>query len=190
MSKLVPPSNTSMAATGLGHVLNYHRHRLCSASNLILSMSLLSRKYLHANKVKLIRVLNFSHAYAKRNPLPLHRPLQGQNYYKSFHSTYSRILSKQRCAAAQLGTFLHRSYHDDKSDKPCLKLMDFPEIIWPSPIKSFRNWWFSKLIQGYYDHSFSIDSFLTGAEQVCTYWKQGKRYMIEQVIYFSKVNLI
>ncbi|XP_029658399.1 uncharacterized protein LOC115232575 [Octopus sinensis] len=165
-----------MAASGLRYVLNYHKNCLSTASNVILSMSLLSRKYLQANRVKLIRFLTFPHALVKRNPRPLPRPLQvhaSHNHYcKQFHSSThsSLILSKQRNAAvARLGTLLHRSYHDDKSDKPCLKLMDFPEIIWPSPIKSFRNWWFSKLIQGYYDHSFSIDSFLTGSEQAINY---------------------
>jgi len=46
-----------------------------------------------------------------------------------------------------------------------LKLMDFTEIRWPHPIKFFRNYVFSALIRGYYDHSFSIGNFMRGAEQ-------------------------
>ena len=47
-----------------------------------------------------------------------------------------------------------------------LRLMDFPEIIWPNPMKTLRNLFFSFLIRGYYDQDYSRDRFLEGAQQV------------------------
>ena len=47
-----------------------------------------------------------------------------------------------------------------------LKLMDFPERIWPHPVKSFRNFFFTLLIRGYFEPSFSHEKFLQGAVQV------------------------
>lgn len=55
---------------------------------------------------------------------------------------------------------------DDDSDKKPLKLMDFNELIWPHPLKTLRNYFFSWLIRGYFDQSFSRDNFLNGTEQV------------------------
>lgn len=47
-----------------------------------------------------------------------------------------------------------------------IKLMDFPQITIPSLVKSFRNRFFSFLIRGYYDTSFTLDGFLEAATQV------------------------
>lgn len=47
-----------------------------------------------------------------------------------------------------------------------VKLMDFPERTMPGIVKSFRNRFFAILIKGYYDGTFSMDSFLEGATQV------------------------
>jgi len=55
-----------------------------------------------------------------------------------------------------------------KNNKKPLKLMDFKEIIWPHPLKSLRNFWFSLLIRGYYDNSYNPETFLKGAEQAIT----------------------
>ena len=49
--------------------------------------------------------------------------------------------------------------------------MDFKEIIWPHPLKSLRNFWFSLLIRGYYDNTYNTETFLKGAEQVKTLQK-------------------
>ena len=47
-----------------------------------------------------------------------------------------------------------------------LRLMAFPELIWPHPFKSLKNMFFAFLIKGYYDDQFSPDTFLKGCEQV------------------------
>ncbi|GAB1602797.1 uncharacterized protein LOC115232575 [Argonauta hians] len=158
-----------MAATGLRNVLNYPIQCISPASKIILSISLLSRSCIYANRLTLFRFLNISRGnFSKYTQAIPCRPLQGQTKHKLFQLPKNQILSEHR-HGVPFGTFSHRSYHDDKSNKPFLKLMDFPEIIWPSPIKSFRNWWFSKLIRGYYDNSFSIESFLTGSEQAISH---------------------
>lgn len=58
----------------------------------------------------------------------------------------------------------------DEAPKPSgrrqMKLMDFQEIIWPSPLKSLRNQFFSLLIKSYLDRTFSLPGFLIGASQV------------------------
>ncbi|XP_046380217.1 m-AAA protease-interacting protein 1, mitochondrial-like [Haliotis rufescens] len=46
-----------------------------------------------------------------------------------------------------------------------LKLMEFPEILWPNIIKSMKNRIFAFLITGYFDKSFTIDSFIDGCIQ-------------------------
>ncbi|PVD38142.1 hypothetical protein C0Q70_00753 [Pomacea canaliculata] len=50
-----------------------------------------------------------------------------------------------------------------------IKLMDFPQITIPSLVKSFRNRFFSFLIRGYYDTSFTLDGFLEAATQAAVY---------------------
>lgn len=53
-----------------------------------------------------------------------------------------------------------------KGPKKPLKLMDFKELIWPHPLKTLRNLWFSILIRGYFDSTYSPENFLKGAQQV------------------------
>ena len=60
-----------------------------------------------------------------------------------------------------------RSRGGRKPKRP-LRLMAFPELIWPHPLKSLKNMFFSFLIKGYYDDQFSPDTFLKGCEQVTT----------------------
>lgn len=54
----------------------------------------------------------------------------------------------------------------DNGNGKRIKLMDFKEIIWPHPLKSLRNLFFSFLIRGYFDKHYSPEIFLLGAEQV------------------------
>lgn len=64
---------------------------------------------------------------------------------------------------------------EDGDDKKPLRLMDFNELIWPNPLKTLRNYFFSWLIRGYFDEQFSRETFLTGTEQVLVYYLQAKR---------------
>jgi len=47
-----------------------------------------------------------------------------------------------------------------------LRLMDYKQLRFPSPIKSLKNYLFTALIQTSFDREFSMNSFLAGAEQV------------------------
>ena len=144
---------------------------------------LLSRKYFYLSKTK------SPHLFGKYQPLSLsmcysstlgrrrtiwHRK---NSYFLSSSAFPHFSFSIRTCCSSLLNpksfstplllpSCNNRRYHNDNSDRAPLKLMDFPELIWPSPIKSFRNWWFSKLIKGYYDNTFTMESFLAGAEQV------------------------
>lgn len=59
-------------------------------------------------------------------------------------------------------------YCTDKSSKPPLpKLMDFPEVTWPSFFKSMRNWILSQfIIMRYFDNEFSLPDFVVGSKKV------------------------
>lgn len=47
------------------------------------------------------------------------------------------------------------------------KLMDFPEIFWPSIIKSMRNWILTNfIIMRYFDREFNLSDFTTGSKKV------------------------
>lgn len=58
------------------------------------------------------------------------------------------------------------SSKEDNNKKISLKLMDFQERIWPHPLKAIRNKFFSFIVRSYFDHDFSTQEFLKGAEQV------------------------
>lgn len=46
-------------------------------------------------------------------------------------------------------------------------LMNFPEIVWPSVIKTFRNWILTNiLIKPYFDQEFGLPDFILGSKQV------------------------
>lgn len=59
-------------------------------------------------------------------------------------------------------------YCTDSSSKPPLpKLMDFPEVTWPSFFKSMRNWILSQfIIMRYFDNEFSLPDFVVGSKKV------------------------
>ncbi|XP_067001257.1 m-AAA protease-interacting protein 1, mitochondrial isoform X2 [Anabrus simplex] len=65
-----------------------------------------------------------------------------------------------------------RNYSDGNgSEKRGIpKLMDFPEILWPSIIKTIRNWILANLIiTPYFDPEFSLPDFIFGAKQALEY---------------------
>ena len=47
-----------------------------------------------------------------------------------------------------------------------LKLMNYKKLRWPHPIKVLRNYFLATLIRISFDQEFSMNSFLTGAQQV------------------------
>lgn len=58
-------------------------------------------------------------------------------------------------------------YCTDSSGKPPLpKLMDFPEVAWPSFFKTFRNWILSHfIIMRYFDNEFNLQDFVLGSKK-------------------------
>lgn len=47
------------------------------------------------------------------------------------------------------------------------KIMDFPQVIWPSVFKTIRNWILSNfIIMRYFDNEFNLPDFVTGSKQV------------------------
>lgn len=47
------------------------------------------------------------------------------------------------------------------------KLMDFPQVVWPSVFKSMRNWILSNfIIMRYFDSEFSLPEFVEASKQV------------------------
>lgn len=62
-----------------------------------------------------------------------------------------------------------RWYSDDRGPprEKLPSLMDFPEIVWPSIIKAFRNWILTNiLIKPYFDNDFGLPDFILGSKQV------------------------
>ncbi|XP_058816861.1 m-AAA protease-interacting protein 1, mitochondrial [Topomyia yanbarensis] len=70
-------------------------------------------------------------------------------------------------------TGCRRNYSTDSKDEiPPRKprslpmLMDFPELIWPSMIKSIKNWIMVQfIIRPYFDREFNLPDFIKGAKQ-------------------------
>ncbi|CAG2054690.1 unnamed protein product [Timema podura] len=53
----------------------------------------------------------------------------------------------------------------EQRNKP-FRLMDFPEIVWPSVVKTLRNWILARLIiTPYFDHEFNLHEFAEGSKQ-------------------------
>jgi hypothetical protein len=64
---------------------------------------------------------------------------------------------------------VRRWYSDDRGPprEKLPNLMDFPEIVWPTVIKAFRNWILTNiLIKPYFDKDFGLPDFIRGSKQV------------------------
>jgi hypothetical protein len=59
-----------------------------------------------------------------------------------------------------------RSYSSQKEHE-VPKIMEFPQVIWPSVFKSIRNWILSNfIIMRYFDSDFNLPDFVNGSKQV------------------------
>ncbi|XP_063239284.1 m-AAA protease-interacting protein 1, mitochondrial [Bacillus rossius redtenbacheri] len=59
-----------------------------------------------------------------------------------------------------------RWYSSDAPHSNKFQLMDFPPIVWPSPLKTIKNWILSRfIITPYFDREFSIAEFAEGSKQ-------------------------
>jgi len=62
-----------------------------------------------------------------------------------------------------------RHYCTFPKERAMPRLMDFPEIVWPSIFKSIKNWIFINfIIRPYFDNEFQISDFVCGAKQALT----------------------
>lgn len=78
-----------------------------------------------------------------------------------FRSVYFAMMYKPMIYKS----FPKRHFGDQTKTQP-LKLMHFPQTIWPSLFKTIKNYFFAFLIRTHYDPAFSLQTFLEGSEQV------------------------
>ena len=61
----------------------------------------------------------------------------------------------------------HHYCTDSSGKRPLPKLMEFPEVTWPSFFKSIRNWILSQfIIMRYFDNEFNLPDFVVGSKKV------------------------
>jgi hypothetical protein len=61
-----------------------------------------------------------------------------------------------------------RHFSNDRQHEPLPRLMDFPQIAWPSIFKVIKNWILTNfIITPYFDREFIAQDFLNGSKQVC-----------------------
>ena len=80
---------------------------------------------------------------------------------KLFKSVFCALMQK-----SQVSKLSSKRYFGDKSQDVPLKLMNFPQVIWPSVIKTIKNYFFAVIIRSQYDNTFTLQNFLDGSEQV------------------------
>ena len=85
------------------------------------------------------------------------------NITSKFHFSGKDVGSRKNNVAE-----VHRRYCSSNSGPPSTKLpplMQFPEVVWPSLIKSFRNFILSTfIIKPYFDKEFSVPDFVQGSK--------------------------
>jgi hypothetical protein len=91
----------------------------------------------------------------------------------SFHTdgSYDRKAIQSRHNQTRNPNFIgiNRWYSDGRGHprEKLPTLMNFPEIVWPSVIKTFRNWILTNiLIKPYFDQEFGLPDFILGSKQV------------------------
>jgi hypothetical protein len=81
----------------------------------------------------------------------------------------SKATQSRNCQTNPNITGINRWYSDDRGPprRKLPSLMEFPEIVWPSVIKTLRNWILANLIiKPYFDHEFGLPDFILGSKQV------------------------
>ena len=91
-----------------------------------------------------------------------------KEYQSLFSVLFSGIRKSQgdQLSKSSITSRKHMSNGNEPGNKQVLKLMDFPERVWPHPIKGIKNLMYSILIRGYFDEQFRADSFMEGVQQV------------------------
>lgn len=64
---------------------------------------------------------------------------------------------------------IHRKYSTDNENrrsKQLPTLMEFPKLIWPSLLKTIKNWILVNfIVRPYFDHEFNMPGFVNGSKQ-------------------------
>lgn len=73
-------------------------------------------------------------------------------------------IPKMRCYSALPHAPEQNKKQANRNELP--RLMDFPEIIWPSALNTIKNWITVQfIIRPYFDSEFQIKDFIYGAKQ-------------------------
>lgn len=124
---------------------------------------------------KTAKLYNVSKAlYKVNNFLPVScTRWKTDNYFcrKSVNSVFNSNVFVVNSCQSKLCYSSLRHYSTQGSDKANEQtrlptLMEFPEIIWPSVIKTIRNWVLANLIiRPYFDNEFNLPDFVAGSKQ-------------------------
>uniref|UniRef100_A0A1B6GAU0 Juvenile hormone esterase binding protein n=1 Tax=Cuerna arida TaxID=1464854 RepID=A0A1B6GAU0_9HEMI len=110
------------------------------------------------------RVPNLNYHPSTRNMCLLiqRKPLLSNGYSSSHHNSVIPINGLMLTGLPVLG---FRSYCSNKEqDLP--KIMNLPQVVWPSIFKTVRNWILANfIIMRYFDHEFNLPDFVAGSKQ-------------------------
>lgn len=91
------------------------------------------------------------------------RPLVGRSVANT--ASVQKYKLKKCLQIPPAHAFVLQRYFSDDLKPQKLKLMDFPWIVWPSIIKTIKNWVYTGLIvRPYLDPDFSLPTFVEGAK--------------------------
>ncbi|XP_055544064.1 m-AAA protease-interacting protein 1, mitochondrial [Wyeomyia smithii] len=119
---------------------------------------------------KVLQISRFVHGFASNTTPELLRSVS----YDSKPVADLRLLNERLPPFAKFsGCNNRRNYSSVSQDdippnKPrsLPKLMDFPELVWPSVVKSVKNWIMVHfIIRPYFDRDFNLPDFIRGAKQ-------------------------
>lgn len=86
--------------------------------------------------------------------------------YLTNNITSTNVLNNPNNLQGKKTTLNKKWYSSGKSVEKLPPLMDFPEIVWPSLIKSIRNFILSTfIIKPYFDHEFNLPDFVKGSKK-------------------------
>ncbi|PSN58097.1 hypothetical protein C0J52_06493 [Blattella germanica] len=103
-----------------------------------------------------------------RTNMCVYRCIIGYGHKHTSHINIKSLQSRHCARRLDVVNCLRRWYTDDRGPprRTLPSLMDFPEIVWPSVIKTLRNWILANLIiTPYFDQEFRLPDFIFGSKQ-------------------------
>ena len=125
-------------------------------------MSLFSRNLVKFCNLSCKNTLNLS----KNHTVSTTKYLRN-GYYTGYIVASSKLSTKQTSSDFTTGCRFQRSYSSDVDDgrpkRTLPTLMDFPEVLWPSMLKTIRNWiMVNFIIRPYFDNDFNMPDLIRG----------------------------